>query len=486
MSAFASSKKCLLLLTLCIALPSVAAFADSRSIEVSPSFLFFRQTGTATLPAQQIKVESEASVAVALTASATTKTGGPWLSVSPLAATGSAKFNVSVNTTGLSAGEYAGSISIGVAGIPTPLVVGVLLEVISSTPAAIVLRPQELEFSAVAGGSAPPAQTISVTTSAAVTSWTAAATVSSPTGGSWLKVSPATGTTSGTLQVTVDPTGLAKGEYQGKVTVSGGGFSASASVELEVSAAAPSKLVVVPAAIVFNFDSDDNVTVLQRTMSIRNAGSGTLNWTAKAIVDTPSGGTWLSIGTSSGTTPSSVTVSANSSGLSPGTYNGRIMVTSGSDSAEARVYFMIHGPDKPRVVVHPRAIHFAESGTTITPASRNISVTSKQTGLSFTATATTAKGGNWLKVSPTSGAVTTSSFVTASVDGTIAGALAPGVYTGQIEIKTPGASKATHDVFVALRVFGAQEGVELEVEPGGLGFKEIPGGAHPVSQHVSR
>ncbi len=50
-----------------------------------------------------------------------------------------------------------------------------------------------------------------------------AATASTATGGNWLSVSPATGSTPLTLAVTANPAGLANGTYKGTVTLTGAG-----------------------------------------------------------------------------------------------------------------------------------------------------------------------------------------------------------------------------------------------------------------------
>ncbi len=58
-----------------------------------------------------------------------------------------------------------------------------------------------------------------------------------------------------------------------------------------------------------------------QTLNITNTGGGTLNWTAS------SNQSWLSIAPTSGTAPSSPSVSVNISGLVAGTYNGAITVS---------------------------------------------------------------------------------------------------------------------------------------------------------------
>jgi hypothetical protein len=58
-----------------------------------------------------------------------------------------------------------------------------------------------------------------------------------------------------------------------------------------------------------------------QSLSITNTGGGTLNWTAS------SNQTWLSVSPTSGTAPSSATVSVDITGLAAGTYNGAITIS---------------------------------------------------------------------------------------------------------------------------------------------------------------
>src|SRR5207253_2212713 len=58
-----------------------------------------------------------------------------------------------------------------------------------------------------------------------------------------------------------------------------------------------------------------------QTLTISNSGTGTLTWTAS------SNAAWLTLSPTSGTAPSSTTVSVNTAGLAAGTYNGAITIT---------------------------------------------------------------------------------------------------------------------------------------------------------------
>ena len=153
---------CLFLLFVSLGAGVLSAAADDNTprLTASPDFLFFRQTGTATLPSMSVKIAASNATLNAFTVAAATRSGGSWLSATPLSGTGPTTLSVSVNTTGLAAGEYAGSVTVTAAGFSNPLVIGVLLEVGASGQISLAVRPDELEFEAVAGGSAPPAQSI--------------------------------------------------------------------------------------------------------------------------------------------------------------------------------------------------------------------------------------------------------------------------------------------------------------------------------------
>ncbi len=108
----------------------------------------------------------------------------------------------------------------------------------AGTGTAIQASPATLTFSYSTGGSAPPSQNLTVSSSGAVLNFSAAATTTS--GGGWLGVTPSSGSTPATLTVSVSPAGLGSGTYHGAITItpSGAGNSPqSIAVVLNVSGA---------------------------------------------------------------------------------------------------------------------------------------------------------------------------------------------------------------------------------------------------------
>lgn len=85
-------------------------------------------------------------------------------------------------------------------------------------------NPGSVPFSFSVGGAAPASQTVNVTSTGAPLNFTAAVT-----SGSWLSVTPTSGTTPATLTVSVNPAGLAGGTtYQGTITLTPSASGASA------------------------------------------------------------------------------------------------------------------------------------------------------------------------------------------------------------------------------------------------------------------
>jgi uncharacterized protein (TIGR03437 family) len=86
--------------------------------------------------------------------------------------------------------------------------------------AGFVSSPSSLSFSYIMGGITPASQTLNITSTSGVLTYTTSASST----GNWLSVLPASGSTPGTLTVSVNPAGLAGGAtYQGTILLTPGG-----------------------------------------------------------------------------------------------------------------------------------------------------------------------------------------------------------------------------------------------------------------------
>jgi uncharacterized protein (TIGR03437 family) len=153
------------------------------------------------------------------------------------------------------------------------------------TPVAapvISLGSEALQFSST-GGATPPSQSVDVSNSGGGTlDWTATSSAS------WLTVSPASGSGSGVLSVSVSPAGLAAGSYSGSISVSAAGAGNSPqSIGVTFAVTAPLPLptitgVVNGASFQPGFESGSWVTIQGSNLSNTNPGR---TWMASEIVD---------------------------------------------------------------------------------------------------------------------------------------------------------------------------------------------------------
>ena len=135
---------------------------------------------------------------------------------------------------------------------------------------------------------------------------------------------------------------------------------------------------------------------------VRNTGGGTLNWTAAA--DAP----WLSVSPPSGANTATVSVAARADNLPAGNYTGRIAV-SASGAANTpqtlNVTLRVSAAPSPTLALAPAALSFTALVDGGNPPAQRLDISNAGSGaLSWRATAVTFNGGQWLAVSPESGA----------------------------------------------------------------------------------
>jgi BACON domain-containing protein len=454
-----------------VAVTLTVTAAALPTISTSPASLNFTyQIGSSTPASQTVAIASSGSAV-----NFTTATSATWLSATPASGITPGNVAVSINPSGLAAGSYTGNVTINSAGASnSPKSIAVSLTVTSAPVTTLTVSPANLSFAYQTGGAVPASQPINVTSTSAL-AYTATSS------GSWLSVTPASGNTPGSLTASVNPSGLAAGSYSGTITVTATGASNSpqkVAVSLTVTAPAGNpSLNISPGTVSFSYPVGSTTAGTQK-VSVASSGSA-LNVNAVAA-----GGAWLSVTPASGSTPATLTVTANPSGLAAGTYNGTVTVTSSGASNTPQtipvtlVITTSTGTGKLRVWP-PRAAYFEyESGHPM-PSPRSIRVTSTGSPLSFTAA---AHGGTWLSVTPSGG--TTPGSLSISVDPT---GLASGTYSGTIAIYANGAAGV--NLPVVLKVAsgddggGGDDGGSDDASNSGDGLRAWPFSYDPASSN---
>jgi len=128
--------------------------------------------------------------------------------------------SVSVDPSELAAlapGTYAGSVIVTSAGTEGPFATSLVALTVTGEP-QMTLSSNMLSFAyTVVGGQTPPAQTVSLTSGGVPVGYAAS------TSASWLRATPANGTTPGDVSVSVDPKRVGIGTHIGSVTINGTG-----------------------------------------------------------------------------------------------------------------------------------------------------------------------------------------------------------------------------------------------------------------------
>jgi hypothetical protein len=373
--------------------------------------------------------------------SVSTEDGGSWLQVTPAGpcCRTPEAFTVVVSAATLPAGTYTGQVlfSTGTASMTVP----VTLAILPSGAASFSGLPGELSFSMLPG-SAPPAQTFQLGNAGAGTlNWTVYG--STADGGSWLNVSPLSGTAPSTVTVSIIPNslpqlGVADGTFTGQLVFQEAGDTVTVPVNVLVGSGIFNQLNPVAFTMLYGAGNP-----LPQTLTV--ASNSITNFNVNAFPYTSSGTNWLEISPAGNLccgTPRVLTVSVNAASLLPGTYSGEIFLTNsdaGTIAMTIPVTLTVADPNAAFFDDITGQVSFNFAPTSTNPPTQTLSIRNAGFGaLSWTATPTTSDGGAWLTVAPSGIAP---SMVTVGVDVTnLPGMGVAGYYTGQILFQSAGSS----------------------------------------------
>jgi uncharacterized protein (TIGR03437 family) len=314
------------------------------STVVNPGGLVFALSQGTNTSSQSIALSSRRSQPITYTATASTNSGGSWLSVS-----GGGTINpfqnsstvATVNTSGMLAGTYLGTIKLALSSGEN-FTLPVLLTV-TSNQQSLVLSQTGLFFQAVQGGTAPPSQSVSVL-NGGTGSLSFSASPSTLSGGNWLSVSPTSGTasstSSGSATITADSTSLAPGTYYGSVQFSSTGVTNSPqtiSVILTVATPAQSPGPSLSSTGLI-FVGQAGAAATAKAITVTNPSPNPLAYSSTPFSDNGAAFYTVSpaIGTLASGKPLSIGVQPNA-GLATGVYFGNLTLVF-SDATTQTVY----------------------------------------------------------------------------------------------------------------------------------------------------
>ena len=468
-------------LTMTVPVTLTIGGASSAFFDNLPGGLSYFMTTGGVVPSQSVQIRNGGSGTLKWTGSKSTADGGNWLTLSASSGTGPSTVNVGIARAnlpggGLVAGTYCGQVVFQTPGdvgtVPVCVVVG----------DSVFRQENPISFTMTQGGANPLPQVLNHASNNASFNFYRAA-LATGKGGNWLSTNPASGvfTTSAAATVSVNATTLPPGSYTGEIVYfeyPSNTFALTVPVNLTIVAPGSAPYFDnFPGSLSF-FTAGG--TPPSQTLQVRNAGIGTLSWTA--TVTTSDGGGWLRASPLSGTAPATVTVSIvpgslPGAGLVAGTYCGQLTFQTTGDVGTVRVCAVVG----PNVFEQLNPLNFTMTTGGANPLPQEITVASTGSSFNFyNFSVSTSKGGSWLQLSPSTGVHATSSAFTVSVAN--ASALPAGIYTGEIVFSEYPSNTMSMTVPVTLTVAPASTAY-FDNLPGELSFFLKPGGK-PPSQPV--
>ena len=382
-------------------------------LAAQPASLFFTYQPGGAAPASQTATITTSGTTLNY---AVSPTSSGWLQVTPQTGSTPGQITVSVNPAGLSNSTYQGSITVSpVSG--TPLTIPVTLTIGTQSSTSLVVNPATIAFQGTPGTNPAP-QSISLAT---LTGSAAQFSAVASSSGAWLSVTPAFGSIPSSLSVSANEAVLpGAGTYQGSITITNLNDNTQVVVSVTLTIGG-GQVAVAPSSLAFSQVLGGAAPPAQ-TLQITSTGTGQVSFTTTASA------TWLTVNPMSGTTPVGISVTASAAGLAVGNYQGTITINGGATPITVPVTLAV--TNAAALSTTPGALSFSYLlGSSATPGPQTINVSSSSGPASFSATAQTNSGGNWLFLAVNG--TTTPAALSVLVDPA---GLTPGAYNGTVTV----------------------------------------------------
>ncbi len=195
------------------------------------------------------------------------------------------------------------------------------------------------------------------------------------------------------------------GTYRGTVTIKATGTSNSPqTVEVVLTVQGATGAVLGLSQQFLNFQAVAGAAnPPPQTLSIINAGSGTLSWSASA--ETSTGGAWLRVSPALGTAPSTLTLAVDATGLAQAVYQGQITLRN-LTANETKIISVVLTVTRAQPILLPTQTGFlfvgVEGSLVIGPQSFAVQ-NAGQGRMDWQIQVNLPGGGDWLRVSPLRG-----------------------------------------------------------------------------------
>ena len=452
---------------------------------------FTYQLGAAAPAAQSVNITAT-SGSLSYTTAVATATGGAWLTA-PANGSTAAPLSISVNPTGLTPGTYTGTVTVtGTVAGSGSQAIPVTLKVTNDP--LVVTNVGSFSFPFQIGQAVPATQLLKISSSTGTPlSFTATPTLSSCTGSSWLLMNGAagtalSGTTEGSLLISVNPAGLPAGTCTGKISIaatvtSTGAAAINSPVDIPITlyVSATPLLVVNPSQPVAFTVALGAQSATPQSIGLASTSSAAVDQLSYTVsFQTTTGGPWLSVNQLSGITPSNLGLSVTPQFLSAGTYTGTVTVTvTTAGVANSPITIPVSlTVTSGSITLNPTSLSFTSTLGGSAPAAQTVTVGSSGAALTYTAVAATGVSPTWLSVTPGTGTTGTSGTLTVTANPAN---LAAGTYNGTVTVSSPGAGNSPATINVTLVV---QPGT-ISAPTTTLTFNQLVGGPAPAAQTIA-
>ncbi len=408
--------------------------------------------------------------------------------------------NVMVNSQNLLPGIYTAVLVFTASqGINSPQSVSVSLTVQPRCGLTLSAGTGNLSFTAVSGQTNPSNQSLNIgaTSSCAGTiNWKATSA------NNWLAVTPASGQLKGSAStvtsIGVNASILKPGTYMGNIAFTAAQSTQTVMVQLTVQPPPPPTAPIMGATpLGLNFSTTQGMpSPPGQVVTITNTGKSPLIWHEQPNILAPS---WLGAGPTGGTIPAGqtgqITVMIDTTGLTPNTYVGQVVLNgtdaSGKPASGSPQTIMINLLVLPPCVLQQpsqSSVAFSATQGMGNPSSQSVAITATgNCAWPVNWQATVPRNAHWLQLSPASGTLPASGQpVTMGLTANIANLVA-GTYSTRVSINATDSSNAvaqgSPQVFeVTITVLPP---CALTVGPTSLAFSVAQGQAAPAAQSFS-
>lgn len=365
----------------------------------------------------------------------------PWLQISPSSgsiASGSHQAAViAIDRSGLAPGSYHTTLLF--ASNTEQVSLPVTMQVVplqANHEAVLQASPAALAFTGSAQGPEPQAQTITVSNPGTQTlTWSSS--ISLPNGFGWFWMTPQAGTIApgGQQQITMGVTtqNLRQGVYRGTILFTNQGpkpiQGSPQSIYMSLTITPACTLALAPGNLSFTGVHGQAAPSGQTLhLDVAQGCRTSQIWTTS--VHTTNGGNWLHVNQSRASTPSSIQVSADTTGLGPGTYSGSLTFTVNTGPQIVPVTLNVN--PLPCTISGQSTLAFQGVAGQTGPAGQTVTLSTGGDCLHTLNWTSAVSGGTWLSAAP-SGTLTQPGTASVNVQTSLVG-LGVGTYTGTVSI----------------------------------------------------